>query len=102
MDVVALGTVGGGGMSDVGETGVGLRALVPPIERLRLRIWEMPRPEDVGSGFKGGMTSAWGTRDLLRWFDGGTGEGGLGTGGDGDGDGDAGVSRPTGEGCRGC
>lgn len=104
MDVVVLGAAGA---SDVGETGVGLRMLVPPIERLRLRIWEMPRPEDAGSGIEGGMASAWGASDLLRWLfwdDGtGTGVGGLGTVAGGDGDGDAGVSRPAaaGEGCRG-
>lgn len=92
VDVVVLGAVG---VSDVGERAVGLRM---PIERLRLRICEMPRPEDVGSGIEGGMASAWGASDLLRWlFWGGgtgTGEGGLGAVAGGDGDGDAGVSGP--------
>jgi len=74
------------GLSARGDGTVGLRAALlvpPPIERLRRRIWEIPRDGPVALLFVGvgcGMMRPWGANERLLWF-GGSESGGMGDGG---------------------
>lgn len=87
MVVVVLGERAvAGGLSARGDGAVGLRAALlvpPPIERLRRRIWEIPRDGPVALLFVGvgcGMMRPWGANERLLLF-GGRESGRMGDGG---------------------